>query len=323
MSIVHLLHLLKRYSALPLFLLAAACVSTDGDSGLGKGVSVVAFPQGIHTAFSPAWAPGGDQIAFVGYGEGPRQDVVLYDVKTGQSTIILGAEQQFLANSVSWSPDGSRLAVSGGSLTDNSLNGIWTMRHDGTDLRFLTRGDVASWSPDASNLVVVDNYSEVAEAKLVDLETLSETRLNVPAGEELLPFVDVVWAHSGSLIALVVKEAEGGLRRDHLYMVDASTAEVRDAPTFSGPSIGSPSWIGHSSWLVLVAGAGEGRIEFAMPREDCSLSLLPQSLRAHEVDVAQDGGSLAFTRSGLLYIADLRILLGTRLDPTSLSCMSP
>ena len=117
----------------------------------------MAWKDGDLIIGSPEWSPDGGSIAFMTYsdehfrvntigpdGSGMREVAKLHSPSYGNRY-----------NSLSWSPDGTRILFS-------SL-GINVVNEDGSGLRRVADGQYASWSPDGSQIVVTSGYGSDPE----------------------------------------------------------------------------------------------------------------------------------------------------------------
>jgi Tol biopolymer transport system component len=137
-------------------------ITTDGsiwliDPSTGNLSRSVDLPTGLglggYTITGFTWSPDGTRFAYV---TEQRGTVRVYDLETGQTSTIVpcGSPSRYhagCARSVAWSPDGSRIAVSGG-------RGLYLVDPDGSNptalIQLTVRQDgfvgPATWSPDGS-----------------------------------------------------------------------------------------------------------------------------------------------------------------------------
>lgn len=98
------------------------------------------------------WSPDGHNLA---YGTLGARRVWIFDVDAGVSRMLLPDALRMFSQHPSWSPDGSRIAFSGGG-EDGGIS-IYTVNTDGSDLRAITP-DVDAveyfpvWSPDGTRI---------------------------------------------------------------------------------------------------------------------------------------------------------------------------
>ena len=120
---------------------------------------------------TPAWAPGGGQIAFAaGTVAGEPTVIALLNVDGSAYTPLAGTGSSDFAPA--WSPDGLRIAFASYARGDQDL---WVMSRTGENLVQLTRGaatDVGpSWSPDGQYLVFASDRGEGGSFDLYAMRT--------------------------------------------------------------------------------------------------------------------------------------------------------
>ena len=95
---------------------------------------------------SPAWAPDGQQLAYVSF-EAKKPVIYVHNLPTGQRHVV--ANFRGSNSAPAWSPDGQRLAV---VLTRDGPSQIYLINADGSGLRQLTTSSSIdtepSWTPD-------------------------------------------------------------------------------------------------------------------------------------------------------------------------------
>jgi TolB protein len=138
------------------------------DPNLGDTVIYTANPDGSHaqqlgppvTSECPNWSPDGTQIATC---DGPGS-AVIFNADDGSSRVVPEPDPANLfLPCAGWTPDGQRLTCEGFGQTDQSLNGIYTIRaSDGGGLTRITSnpgGDdtPGDYSPDGTQLVFLRN----------------------------------------------------------------------------------------------------------------------------------------------------------------------
>ncbi len=96
-----------------------------------------------------AWSPTGDKLAFIQFSEGPRTDILLFDVINNQ--LIFLTNDVALENALAWSPNGDKLAF---ATTQSCDKGIMDCSPE------LQYWNVAIIDPDGSNNHLVTNMSD-------------------------------------------------------------------------------------------------------------------------------------------------------------------
>jgi len=136
--------------------IALTRISADGDDYThdtqvwtvhADGTALSALPSTAPEGMDPLWSPDGTSIMYTEYygGRGGEYsgDVWLVRPDGSARTPVLSLDGSDFGSS--WSPDGSRVVVSSAADLYSTMDGIWTLRPDGTDRRLVVR---EGWAPD-------------------------------------------------------------------------------------------------------------------------------------------------------------------------------
>lgn len=162
---------------------------------------------------SPSWSPDGRELAFVGSlqadnGNQPRPRQ-LYALKTTDMTlrVILADVGTFCGASVSWSPDGGRIAFTS---LPSICGGLATVRPDGSGLVVVTANPAQpirslAWAPDGLSFAVLVNM--IAEDCPGGCDAAIGT-LNVN-GTGWQPLVTASWGGAGEMLESLAWAPDG------------------------------------------------------------------------------------------------------------------
>lgn len=118
-------------------------------TGPGDPVYQIGWVLG-QSAWSPAGAPGGPRLAFIGAQDGPSADLYVYSPADGSVTRLTDGPSQ--AYEPHWSPDGQYIVQMGadsfGSGAGYAMAGVWAARADNTQVLPL-------YTPDSGDEIVV------------------------------------------------------------------------------------------------------------------------------------------------------------------------
>lgn len=153
-----------------------------------------------------------------------------------------------------WSPDGSRLAVSGGA-------GLYVVDTDGSNLRKLSSdGWRPVWSPDGSQIA----YSFVTESNITHLMVV-----NVENGQAMEVFRDDVgfewgapqlqWASNGKTLQFVIEKWSGGVpltTEDSWTLMQVGTTNTPARKILAQANVPIVSWFGSDQNVIYLTRAG-------------------------------------------------------------------
>jgi hypothetical protein len=193
------------------------------DPEMGNRTSI----GGVSAAFSPAWSPTGDLIAFTRCCESADRNRIYFVKPDGASAGQLIISQVITVSSPGWSPDGKRIAFTCSSGTANDLCVI--DREGNGFARLTTNISVVdgrpAWKRDGSSIAFTVDAREGVLISLLDLSSGAVT--HVTEGSQ------PAWSRDGSLLVF------GGVRFPGLYTVNVAGPFV--APLRNGPS-SAPAW---------------------------------------------------------------------------------
>jgi len=276
-----------------------------------------------YTIYDVDWSPDGDEIAMVGYHGTVGQDVLIYDISSQTVRSLLGEEDAFLANTVSWSSDGRLLAVDGGYWTDESAGGIWLVPVNGAPPTFLADGVDTAWSPNGDRIAIAKNVPSKSQLKVLEVGSGEEMLLLETPQDQTVVGIHPEWSPTSELIAFTVEEltSDGQYRISVAYLFDLSRPEPRRM--FPGIEVYAEdlSWFPDGKWLVVMARTSTGGGVYLAPSEgECIRRLLPDEITGSYVDVSPKGDRLVLIRGGAAFLVDLRAAAAEGVVQYPLSC---
>jgi Tol biopolymer transport system component len=174
------------------------------------------------------WSPDGTRIVLVTQ-LGPPQ-VLLFNVDNG-STVYFGLPDTLYPDlalfCTVWSPDGARLACEGFGPTDESLNGVYTLRSsDGGDLQRVTSAPFGDDCP--------GDYSSNGKRLVVGHGTLATVKLDGSGLRQITPsgmfirLCDGSWSPQGNEILFSARVPSTA--RSTVWAVHSDGSELRQIP---------------------------------------------------------------------------------------------
>jgi Tol biopolymer transport system component len=202
-------------------------------------------------------SPDGSRIVFTNWpyppfiDYGSTQIILMNGDGTGRRDVSIDRESGIDLAPI-WSPDGTRIAVSG---THGGVGfGIWVMETDRTGLQLLTdtaaySAGVTDWSRDGARLLYSATLfpDEVSQVWVMNADGSEKTRLtDFPAGA-----VQAVWSPDGQRIAFVSEQTGTG----KIYVMNADGSDP--VQMTAGPDWDSdPSWSPDGAWIAFNRAVG-------------------------------------------------------------------
>ena len=161
----------------------------DADGSNKTEVTVAATDESIGL---PSWSPDGTKIAFQReanvFSPGDRiTEVWVVDADGSNLSALTTGECEDLPQggtyctydgAPSWSPDGTKIALSRATLDDPQFEkSVWVMSADGSDRVRLVRGDNPSWSPDGTQLVY-EGEPDTLGVRVIDVDGTDDTLIH-------------------------------------------------------------------------------------------------------------------------------------------------
>lgn len=244
---------------------------------VSDGENVHAVTHSSQGVGNPVWSPDGQRIAFIGWGEPvPVSDTVLSSAlgpgAPPSGIISVSYPRIYLVNvdgsglrrlsdpashndsDLSWSPDGSQLALVRNQ--DGYTSQIWVMDADGAnqhqvshDLR-LAQGPL--WSPDGEWIAFIGYPDEFPAIYLVRPDGSGQHRL-LPSGVNGgLPD----WSPDGRRIAYLGSR-DG---RSAIFVVNADGSDAYPLAEVAGHSFSAPLWSPDGRWIAFTSQPHRGEV---------------------------------------------------------------
>lgn len=122
-----------------------------------------------YAATRMAWSPTGNQIAFPVLATHP--EIRIYDIRSGQTQVLVRLNRYIHLGELSWSPDGKYLAYTVGDGSDGERS-IWIAATDGAAQQLIVKnGLVPNWSPDGKHILYA-RYADPSAKRLFDWNLL-------------------------------------------------------------------------------------------------------------------------------------------------------
>jgi len=299
-------------------------VTTDG-----KGLERIAAVEA-----APSWSPDGARIAWT------AEDGLWTAEADGDGARRLATTRR--AAPPSWSPDGSRLAFV--DLARQTLEIVPATGGPGTSTSLavapaatpapIPQRDVPAWSPDGRSLAVAAWDGSGDELYRIDLGAglsvptrITNTRQSgepLAAGSPGSPrravgnVLSPAWSPHGASIAFaLVPQVNDG--PSGVYLLDVASGAARRIAR--GTPLWGPSWSPDGTRLLALLRLDDGVSLVLIDPDTSALDRVDtgETLQPRDGSWSPDGGRIAFSSSGSIYVADIasgtvRLLADTPLD---------
>jgi len=194
----------------------------------GEGAAVAL--NSSEPIISPAWAPGGKELAYVSF-ESQKAVVWVQNVATGVRRMV--ANFRGSNSAPAWSPDGSRLAM---TLSQEGGSQLFSLNRDGTGLKRLTQSSAIDtepvYAPDGKTLYFVSDRGGSPQVYRMPAEGGAAERVTFNSAQSLSPAI----SPDGRLLACIIRQA--GAYRLVVQPLDGSRppAAITDSTDDQSPS---------------------------------------------------------------------------------------
>jgi Tol biopolymer transport system component len=202
----------------------------------GSGLHPVSLQDATATITPWAYSPDGTHIVYNGYERVDSGDYAIYvsnadgsDITDLTSTYLDPAENN--QGEPVWSPDSTQIAFDNDS-NDPSMQGVYLMNSDGTEIHKIAHGGFPAWSPDGESIAFEAGVGEGNDIFSIWIDGSHLAQLTDTPALDGLP----TWSPDGSQIAFI----EG----DQIWVVDADGARAHAVTDIPNDAIGgfSPDW---------------------------------------------------------------------------------
>jgi TolB protein len=219
---------------------------------LASGVRLPLITDYLGWGSAAAWSPDGRNIAYSRFREGVvRRDIVIYDLYTGEETVVSDSVLAGDYNAPDWSPDGQKLVYHGVDTISGSIDLYIYDRTTGIQ-RKLYAGPLTdatpAWSPDGKHIAFESRASLdwPPNIHLIDLET-----------EEVMPLAPSVtlqtapaWSPDGRSIAFA--SLYGGNSTYGLFVIGVDASRFRQLVRFPYLDAAEPHWSPDGESVIFV-----------------------------------------------------------------------
>jgi TolB protein len=185
----------------------------------------------------PAWAPGGERVAYSSGVDGVSQ--ISVSAVSGGDPVQVTAERAY-AGQPAWSPDGTHLAY----VAERDQNwDVWVVALDGSEPRRITNDPAMdwgpSWSPDGGSLAFVSDRMDGHQVYVARIDGSDLRRLtDLDQGAE-----SPTWSPDGHWLTFVAYTGAGdGVHRREIYVM-RSNGEDRVRLTYNAFDDTDPGWV--------------------------------------------------------------------------------
>ncbi|HSR43091.1 MAG TPA: hypothetical protein VLL48_12980, partial [Longimicrobiales bacterium] len=204
---------------------------------------------------APSLSPDGRRVAFISEKDLFSVNLYLADARTGEILRTLSSAAsdphfdalRFIDSSVTWSPDGSRLAFSVFADGDNQI--VVARSEDGRVERRISVSEVGAimnptWSPDGTRIVFTGLQGGVSDLYLLDVESSAVRRLTHDRYGDFQP----AWSPDGETIVFSSDRGPEtdidrlAFGRPQLAFLDLATGEVSHLPVFGNVRHSNPQF---------------------------------------------------------------------------------
>jgi len=272
--------------------------------GTGLTRLVARHARGQTGGVQMAWSPDGQKLAFTDYRRDDSVGLYVMEADGGAPLDISPSLQ--VADSPTWSPDGTQLAF--GGCCDAGYE-IYVIGADGSGLRRITDerdngvdgGHMPAWSPDGTRIAcVVTRYDAGSQTETSGILVMGADGSHpefVTHSSEIDE--SPIWSPDGTKIAFLRKTADGYVQA---FVASAAGALTEPTRLSSVHATSLPNWAPDSQEVLFSAQRGIYAVSIIGPEEE----VLLEDAYARGAVWSPDGSWIAFVRddvgSGLVAI---------------------